>query len=716
MAKSENSVKKIPLKSKHSTTTNHKAAKGKIDPNFDWREVARLVFVSRAMDDIEEKELVPQKKVLYQFSARGHDMSQILLGMCLNNPKDGAGAYYRSRPLLLSLGLDIEDAVAAPMAKSGGYSDGRDIGVVCNLPSQGGANVLPMAGDVGSQFTPAAGWAQAIEYHRLHLKDKSYRGAIAAVLGGDGSVATNGFWAALTIATTQKLPMLFYIEDNGYGISVPSDLQTPGGNIAANLAAFGNLTIIEGDGAQPADAAAKIRKAVDTVRKQRTAVLLRLTVPRLSGHSGQDTQAYKPDKLIRREQKNDPLNHLKSYLVPALISSRDWKKLQAEAEADVRAAVEAAIKRPDPDIDRVSQFVFSEKDAAGNIIPQTIGGLVAAEIELPEGTPTVAPEPARINMLTAIRRTLDRELEMNNRLLVFGEDVGPKGGVHAATMGLQEKYGERRVFDTSLSEEGIIGRAVGMAMAGLMPVAEIQFRKYADPATEQLDNCGTIRWRTHNRFAAPIVVRMPGGFAKVGDPWHSESNEVMWLHGIGWQVAFPSNAEDAVGLLRTAMRDNNPTIFFEHRALLDGAWARRPYPGDEYALPFGKARMIQTGEDISVITWGAMVERCEKAAKAAGASADILDLRTLSPWDKTAVLDSVRKTRRCLIVHEDTACAGFGAEIAAVVAKAAFFDLDAPVERLTPPDIPIPHNIGLMNAMLPTVDSISQKMTEMIAF
>ena len=234
-------------------------------------------------------------------------------------------------------------------------------------------------------------------------------------------------------------------------------------------------------------------------------------------------------------------------------------------------------------------------------------------------------------MLTAIRRTLDYELQTNERVVVFGEDVGPKGGVHAATMGLQEKYGQQRVFDTSLSEEGIIGRAVGMAYSGLMPVAEIQFRKYADPATEQLDNCGTVRWRTNNRFAAPIVVRMPGGFAnKCGDPWHSESNEVMWVHSMGWQVAFPSNALDAVGLLRTAMRSNNPTIFFEHRALLDGVWARRPYPGDHFVLPFGKAAVTQSGTDISVISWGAMVERCELAARENGISAEILDLRDLT--------------------------------------------------------------------------------------
>jgi 2-oxoisovalerate dehydrogenase E1 component len=317
-------------------------------------------------------------------------------------------------------------------------------------------------------------------------------------------------------------------------------------------------------------------------------------------------------------------------------------------------------------------------------------------------------------MLAAIRRTLESELRANPRLMVFGEDVGPKGGVHAATMGLQETFGADRVFDTSLSEEGIIGRAVGMALAGLMPATEIQFRKYADPAAEQLNNCGTIRWRTANRFAAPVVVRIPGGFAKCGDPWHSECAEVAWVHGIGWQVAFPSNAEDAVGLLRTALRSNNPTIFFEHRNLLDNAWARRPYPGDHYALPFGKARKIREGNRLTIVAWGAMVERAERAATEADADAEILDLRTLSPWDREQVLDSVKKTRRCMVLHEDTISAGFGAEIAAVLAREAFFSLDAPIERLATPDVPIPYNVGLMNAVIPNVETIAAKIRDLL--
>src|SRR5690606_29000757 len=276
----------------------------------------------------------------------------------------------------------------------------------------------------------------------------------------------------------------------------------------------------------------------------------------------------------------------------------------------------------------------------------------------------------------------------------------------AATLGLAEKFGAARVFDTSLSEEGIIGRAVGMALAGLMPVPEIQFRKYAEPAAEQLSDCGTIRWRTANAFAAPMVVRMPGGYFKCGDPWHSQCNEVQFAHAVGWRVAMPSNAEDAAGLLRAALRGNDPTIFFEHRAMLDAAWARRPWPGDEYIVPFGRARLVRAGTELTIVTWGAMVQRCEQAAGESAVDAEVLDLRTLSPWDRAAVLESVEKTHRCLIVHEDNLTAGFGAEIAAVLAREAFFDLDAPIERVTMPDVPSPHSPLLLDAVVPNVERI----------
>jgi 2-oxoisovalerate dehydrogenase E1 component len=670
--------------------------------------VTYLLHASRALDDIEESRLLPQRQVLYQFSARGHDFAQILLGLQLTHSHDGITVYYRSRPLMLAVGVDLDEAAAGPLARTGSFSGGRDIGVVFNKPGRGGATVLPACGGVGAQYTPAAGWAQAIRYHREALGDAEYRGAMAVVLGGDASVATGGFWSSLTIATTLRLPMLFYIEDNGFGISVPSQLQTPGGNIAANLRSFAGLTLLEGDGADPVQAAQLVSEAVSHVREDRGPLLLRLTVPRLCGHSGQDTQAYKSAETLARERARDPLQRLQRFLVPRVLSEHDWTRLANDARRDVEAALGRALARPHPDPASLTRYVFAGSGADGAPEVQEQGGLAALGYEFPPSRPEPQREPARINMLTAIRRTLDVELSSNPRMVIFGEDVGPKGGVHGATLGLQEKHGAERVFDTSLSEEGIIGRAIGMALAGLLPVPEIQFRKYADPATEQLNDCGTMRWRTRNRFAAPMVVRIPGGFFKCGDPWHSQTNEVAFVHNIGWRVAVPSNAEDATGLLRSALRGNDPTLFFEHRALLDGAWARRPYPGDDYVVPFGVARRIREGTEVTVVTWGAMVERCERAAAASGVDAEVLDLRTLSPWDREAVLASVQKTHRCLIVHEDNLSAGFGAEIAACVAKEAFFSLDAPIERLAMPDIPSPHSPVLLEAAVPGVESITR--------
>jgi 2-oxoisovalerate dehydrogenase E1 component len=683
-----------------------------IHPAFDWLEVARLSLISRIMDELEEEELTPQGLVTYQFSARGHELGQLLISQLLTYPADGASAYYRSRPFMLGVGLTPEEALASDMARPGGVSGGRDVGVVFNMPSRGRATVLPMAGDVGSQFTPASGWAQAITYRVKVLSEADKRGSISVVFGGDGAVATNGFWSALTMATTLKLPLLFVVEDNGYAISVKSPLQSPGANVARNLASFENLTILDGSGTNPPETAGLVADAVQAARQWEGPVLLRLTVPRLSGHSSVDNQAYKSEEELAEEWERDPIKALYGYLVPALLSVDAWADLIDEAHAAVHQAREAAQSQPQPDKATVTRFAFYEEG-----YPQEVGGLLPEGITFPAGSDTPAPtSPARVNMIEAVRLTLDAELRLNDRLLVFGEDVGLKGGVHAATLGLQTSYGEQRVFDTSLNEEGIIGRAVGMAYAGLLPVPEIQFRKYADPATEQINNCGTIRWRTHNRFAAPMVIRIPGGYRKIGDPWHSVTGEIVFAHAVGWKLAFPSNAEDAVGLLRTALRGSDPVIFFEHRAMLDAASARRPYPGDAYALPFGVARIVMTGNSLTVVTWGAMVERCEAAIRELGASIELIDLRTIVPWDKETVLKSVRKTSRCLIVHEDIELGGFGGEIAATIVSEAFLDLDAPVERLAAPGVPVPFSTALMEGVVPTVERIRAKMEDLLSF
>jgi 2-oxoisovalerate dehydrogenase E1 component len=687
-------------------------------PNVDWRRVARLMLVSRALDRAEEERLAPQGLVTYQFSSRGHDLAQILLGLQLDHPHDAATLYYRSRPFVLTAGLTPDEALRSTMGRSGGISEGRDIGVVHNLPSRGRATVLPTSGDVGAQYSPAAGWAQAVRYRSEVLNQKEWSGAIAAALGGDGSCATNGFWAALNVVTTNRLPYLFFIEDNGYGISVPGTFQTPGANIAENLASFKDLAVMSGSGTDPESTAALIADAVAHVRSGAGPVLLRLTVPRLCGHSFVDTQAYKPADLVESEKANDPLPRLRAYLAArGILSEEEWTVLEQEVQREIDDVVEGAVASPHPDPSHTLDGVYYR---AGS--PQVTGGVLPeiGEEKFAEMTAGVsAPNPSgpRMNLIDAVRKTLAQELEKNDRLLVFGEDVGLKGGVHGATIDLQVRFGAERVFDTSLNEEGIIGRAVGMAAAGLMPVPEIQFRKYADPAHEQINDCGTVRWRTAGKFAAPMVVRIPVGFGKkTGDPWHSVSGEAIYAHLIGWRVAYPSNAEDAVGLLRSALRGNDPTFFFEHRALLDTREGRRPYPGDDFVVPFGVAARVKEGTELTIVTWGEMVHRSIEAAAPFEGKVEILDLRTVMPWDRQAVLESVKKTGRCLVVHEDNWTCGFGAEIAATVAQQAFRWLDAPVERLATADCPIPYNTGMMDAVVPTPGTIADAITRLLAF
>ncbi len=683
------------------TTTPAKSA----PPDLDWNQVARLVLISRTIDEIEEQELTPAGKLTYQFSAKGHELAQVLMGLSLTHTHDGATVYYRSRALMLACGLTIREAFAGDMARTGSLSEGRDVGVVYSMPPRSGPTILPASGDVGAQYTPAAGWAQSILYYQRVLDDRSWEGALALAHGGDGSVASNGFWSALTIATTLSLPMLFFIEDNGYGISVPRHFQTPGGDIAANLASFGNLKVLTGSGVAPAEAAARIREAVDIVRSGAGPVLLRLRVPRLSGHTyGEDQTAYKTPEQIEQERQQDPVGRLREFLGQKLA----WDALAAEVEAEVRQELAAADNQPEPDPAEATRHVYFEGLPA--LVPTALPKIQPVQEALEPAT-----DGPRINFVEAVRRAMEGELERNPRLLIFGEDVGVRGGVHRATLDLQRKFGVERVFDTSLSEEGIIGRSIGMALAGLRPLPEIQFRKYADPATEQLHDLGWIRWRTAGRFSAPVVVRIPVGHSKrTGDPWHSVCDEAIFAHMLGWRVAIPSNAADAVGLLRAALRGSDPVILLEHRALLDSPEARRPYPGDDYVLPFGQAAVVQEGRWLTVITWGEMLYRCLEAARVFGNDVEILDLRTIAPWDRETALASVRKTGRCLVAHEDTRTAGFAGEIIAAISAEAFTALDAPVSRIATADCPIPYNHGLMKAVIPGIDQIRQQMEELL--
>ncbi|MFZ0532069.1 MAG: thiamine pyrophosphate-dependent enzyme [Anaerolineales bacterium] len=681
-----------------------------ISPN--WLEVAHKVLLSRRMDLLEVQQLTPQGKIKYQFSAAGHELGQVLLAAILTHPHDAATVYYRSRPILLARGLSASDALAAGMARAAGPSEGRDTGVMYNLPGDGKLTILPTSGNVGAQYSPAAGWAQSIRYHTHVLEEPEWNGAIAVAMGGEGSVAANGFWAALNIVTTLWFPFLFVIEDNQYGLSVPSLCQTPGGDIAANLSVYENLKTLDAEGTDPSITWKAIQDAVGFVRSEGGPCLLRLRVPRLMGHTFVDTQTYKSDEQRADEASRDPIPKLRLYLQQlGSLDETGWQSLENKVDEELQQALKIAEAVPEPSVETVLEHVYySGKN-------QHQGGLRPLGAMLPIGSAIPHPQGARINLIDAVRRTLEVEMELNPRILVFGEDVGVKGGVHGATQGMQSHFGEDRVFDTSLNEDGIIGRSTGMALAGLLPVPEIQFRKYADPAHEQLNDLGTLRWRTANHFAAPVIVRMPVGYAKkTGDPWHSVTGEAIYAHFIGWRIAYPSNAEDAVGLLRSALRGDDPTFFFEHRALLDSPEARRPYPGDDYCLPFGLAAQLTQGDELTLVTWGAMVHRCFEAVNDFSGRVTLIDLRTILPWDKNSVIDSVVRTGKVLVVHEDTLTNGFAAEIIATINEQAFHALDAPVTRIASPDIPIPYNIGLMEAVIPGIKRIKDGIKRLLNY
>ena len=675
-----------------------------------WLALLERALISRAMDDLEvSKEYRPnpdkpmEGKLKFQFGAKGHEIPQLITAALLNHPHDGATVYYRSRPLMLGVGLSPFEAFASNMHKLEGVSGGRDIGVVFNHKQPGGVTVLPASGDVGAQYTPAVGWAQAVHYRAAELKQSEYEGAIALVHAGDGSTATNGFWSALNIAAPRHLPYVMLIEDNRYALSVPWRYQAAAPYIVDNLQNFQDLAIYSVEGGEITQLYDTLRKAIESARQGGGAQLVHVKVPRLTGHNWQDPAAYKSPEEKEEDLRRDPLTHLITYLqgergVPA----SQIEGMRESAAQFARVQAEAAW---DQGTDPSSSDAFTH--------------MFAPEKPVPAVEPVA--EGPRLTMQQAIKQTLEDEMATDPTILVFGEDVGAFGGVHRVTEGLQTRFGEARCFDTSLNEEGIVGRSVGMAVNGLRPVPEIQFRKYADPAHEQITDAGSLRWRTHGHFSAPIVLRIPVGYQLMGgDPWHAVCGEAVFAHLPGWKIAYPSNAADAAGLLRTALRGDDPVIFLEHRLLYRYREANRPYPGKDYTLPFGKAAQVRAGDDVLVVTWGDTVYRAMEAADAVardtGAEVRILDLRTVVPWDKEAVMSAVKEIGRVLIVHEDTVTCGFGAEIAAQIADEAFMYLDAPVRRVAAADTPSPCHHNLFEAMMPTTEKIQGALEALVKF
>lgn len=671
-----------------------------------WLQILARALISRAMDELEvTKEYRPnpdrphEGKLRFQFSAKGHEIPQLVAAALLTHPHDGATVYYRSRPLLLGVGLSPFEAFASVMHKAEGMSGGRDIGVVFNHRQPGGVTVLPASGDVGAQFTPAVGWAQGVQYRVAELGQADYAGAIALVHAGDGATATNGFWSALNIAAPRRLPYVMLIEDNRYALSVPWRYQSGAPAIVDNLRNFHNLDIESVEGGDIPALYSALSGAIARGR-QGGAQLVHVRVPRLTGHNWQDPAAYKSAEEKAEDAQRDPLPRLIAYLqAQHAVSPARIAGLQEEATAYARAQAEAAWNEGhDPEPADATTHVFA--------VPAAV----------PETPPATAGQ--RLTMQQAIRQTLEDEMAHDPTILVFGEDLAAFGGVHRVTESLQARFGEGRVFDTSLNEEGIVGRAVGLAVNGLRPVPEIQFRKYADPAHEQITDAGSLRWRSHGRFQAPIVLRIPVGYQLMGgDPWHAVCGEAVFAHLPGWQIAYPSTVPDAVGLLRTALRGADPVMFLEHRLLYRLREANAPYPGPDYQVPFGRARRVRAGEHALVITWGEPVYRSLEAAAAlaeSGIETEILDLRTIVPWDQEAVFAAVRRIGKVLIVHEDTLTCGFGAELAAQIAGETFAYLDAPIARVATADVPSPCHPNLFESIMPTTRKVQAALEALV--
>ena len=630
---------------------------------MDWGKVAYFCLLSRFMDLKEKSERLPMS-----FPAMGHELVQVLTALLMEHEKDSASVYYRSRPLALALGMKPEDIFYANMGK------GRDVGMMYYLRGK----ILPTVGDVGGQFPKAVGWAQAIRY-------KGWDGAVAVAMGGDGSVASSGFWSALNIATTLNLPMVFVIEDNGWGIGVPSYLQTPGGNIAENLKSFKNLTVLEGRGYIPEETYGVLKDGFEIARKNR-AVLIRFEVARIEGHSISDRQEYRSREEIERSREKDPIVYLRNLV-------ENWEEVESKAKEDVERAWEEAKKR-EGERGNLKKYIFFEGEFAQ--------GDKVREFKM--------NKHPKMKMALAIRKAMEEALEENEDVLIFGEDVGLKGGIYGITRGFMERFGERRVFDTSLNELGIVGRAEGMAYAGLKPIAEIQFRKYADEARQAIHNIGFVRWRTNNAFSAPIILRIPVGFIRgISDPWHSFSAEQEFLHMFGWKIAYPSNAEDAYYLLKEALSMNDPVIFLEHRELYFSKLAEREI--SEY-LPFGKGRVVKRGNSLTIVSWGYTLYEALEGVK--DMDVEVIDLRTLKPWDEELVFESVKKTGRLLVVHEDSLTCGFGAEIVSRVVEETFESLKIAPKRLAVPDVPIPFSQELFNLAYPIADKIRKVLEEML--
>ncbi len=707
----------------------------------------RIMYTSRRVDD-REILLKRQQKIFFQISGAGHEAIGVAAGFCLKPGYDWFYPYYRDRALVLALGATpYEMLLQAVGAADDPSSGGRQ------MPSHWAyrrLNIVTQSSPTGTQILQAVGCAEAGVYLRNHpnatqkvsgdyrqFKDVSFRNdEVTYVSLGDGTTSEGEFWEALNTAANKKLPIVFVVEDNEYAISVPVEVQTAGGNISRLVSGFPNFHFEELDGTDPVVSYAAMKRAVDYCRAGKGPAFVHAHVIRPYSHSlSDDERLYRPDVERQRDAARDPINRMQMFLIrEGILDENGINQLEKQVEDEMQAAVDRALEAKVPTPDSITNYVYSpELDPTSAAFDRSPEFPQPSEMPAPDGKKTPALPKTMAELINA---TLRDEMKRDERIVVFGEDVADasredylkkklvkgKGGVFKLTAGLQMAYGSDRVFNSPIAEANIVGRATGMATRGIKPVVEIQFFDYIWPAMMQLrDELPVIRWRSNNAFSAPLVIRVAiGGYLTGGALYHSQCGESIFTHIPGLRVVFPSNALDAAGLLRTAIRCDDPVLFLEHKRLYRETYGRSHYPGPDFTIPFGKARIVQPGTDLTVITYGAVVPRAMQAAQRLerehGVKVELIDLRTLNPFDWETIAASVTKTNRVLVAYEDSLSWGYGAEIAARIADQLFPHLDAPVRRVAAMDVYVAYQPILEDAILPQANDLFRGMKELAEY